>query len=332
MDGVYVLNNPWSVQSMEKHTSYCAMMRLGMPVPDTMLVPPKEYEDRPDLQVTLERYAKLFELKDVGAKVGYPMFMKPYDGGGWVGVSRIDDDEQLQEAYDQSGKFVMHVQKGLIPHDRFVRCVGMGPQTRIVSYDPGAPLHQRYQTDTDLVASGSITEEEAALIRDTTVTINSFFGWDFNSCELIRQDGVWHPFDFANPCPDSQVTSLHVHFPWLVLAKLKWAVYCAATKRPMRMNLDWAPYFAVAKRDIPYREKLTEYAKIARKRLDSVRFEEFCDKHLGRVDEVAKEFFGTDRAREAVRLKVEALFPDHEWDEFTEHFWSCIQSWRENEA
>ena len=29
MDGVYVLNNPWSVQSMEKQTSYCAMMRLG---------------------------------------------------------------------------------------------------------------------------------------------------------------------------------------------------------------------------------------------------------------------------------------------------------------
>ncbi len=147
MDGVYVLNNPWSVQSMEKHTSYCAMMRLGMPVPDTMLVPPKEYEDRPDLQVTLERYAKLFELEDIGARVGYPMFMKPYDGGGWVGVSRIDDDEQLREAYEQSGKFVMHVQKGLIPHDRFVRCVGMGPQTRIVSYDPGAPLHERYQAD-----------------------------------------------------------------------------------------------------------------------------------------------------------------------------------------
>ena len=49
MDGVYVFNNPWSIQSNEKHTSYCAMMRLGMPVPRTMLVPPKEYEDSPDL-------------------------------------------------------------------------------------------------------------------------------------------------------------------------------------------------------------------------------------------------------------------------------------------
>src|SRR5690606_10530226 len=39
MDGLYVLNNPWSLQSMEKHTSYCAMMKLGMPVPETWLIP-----------------------------------------------------------------------------------------------------------------------------------------------------------------------------------------------------------------------------------------------------------------------------------------------------
>jgi hypothetical protein len=29
MDGLYVLNNPWAVQSMEKHTTYCAMMAAG---------------------------------------------------------------------------------------------------------------------------------------------------------------------------------------------------------------------------------------------------------------------------------------------------------------
>ena len=31
MNDLYVFNNPWSVQSNEKHTSYAAMMRLGMP-------------------------------------------------------------------------------------------------------------------------------------------------------------------------------------------------------------------------------------------------------------------------------------------------------------
>src|SRR5262249_5291039 len=44
MDGLYVFNNPWSVQSMEKHTSYCAMMHLGLPIPTTWMVPPKRYE------------------------------------------------------------------------------------------------------------------------------------------------------------------------------------------------------------------------------------------------------------------------------------------------
>ena len=41
MDGLYVFNNPWSVQSNEKQTTYCAMMHLGMPIPDTWLIPPK---------------------------------------------------------------------------------------------------------------------------------------------------------------------------------------------------------------------------------------------------------------------------------------------------
>ena len=68
MDGLYVLNNPWSVQSMEKQTSYCAMIKLGMPVPETVLVPPKSYDDTPDLQATLEKYAKLFDLGAVGSK------------------------------------------------------------------------------------------------------------------------------------------------------------------------------------------------------------------------------------------------------------------------
>ena len=43
MDDLYVFNNPWSIQANEKHTTYCAMMRLGMPIPDTWMVPPKEY-------------------------------------------------------------------------------------------------------------------------------------------------------------------------------------------------------------------------------------------------------------------------------------------------
>ena len=34
----------------------------------------------------------------IGERVGYPLFMKPYDGGGWVGVTKIDDGEALEAA------------------------------------------------------------------------------------------------------------------------------------------------------------------------------------------------------------------------------------------
>lgn len=327
MDGLYVLNNPWAVQSMEKQTSYCAMMHLGMPIPETWLVPPKSYEPLPDLAITLKRYARLFDLGEVGKKLGYPFFMKPYDGGGWKGVSRIDDDTRLRRSYEESGRFVMHLQKAVHPFDSFVRCIGFGPQTRLVRYDPDVPLHDRYTMDTNF-----LSPEEDLLLREQTLTINSFFGWDFNSCESLRKDGTWYPIDFANACPDSQVTSLHMHFPWLVKAKLRWSIFCAVTKRPMRKTLDWDPFYAIAADpDRPYRDKLTAYADIARQRFDVDHFVEFCEKHLGHLDEVAWEWFGTEAAKQAVRAKVAALYPAHEVEPFTELFWKRVQHWRSSD-
>ena len=327
LNNLYVYNNPWSLQSNEKHTTYCAMMRLGLPVPATWLVPPKAYKHSADLQPTLQRYARYFDLGEVGRKIGFPLFMKPYDGGAWVGVSKIDSVEELWRAYEHSGTLIMNVQAGVDPYDHFVRCIGLGPQTRCVNYDPAAPLHNRYLLDTDF-----LPEEDRSVLEDMTLTINSFFGWDFNSCEALRKERTWYPIDFANACPDSQVTSLHMHFPWLIKANIRWSVFCAATKRRMRPNLDWQPFFDIAARDMPYRQRLAAYARVARQRFDADRFWEFCDEHLPHLDEAAHEFFGSAIARDAVHQKVLALFPPHETDEFTELFWGRIQRWRETEG
>ncbi len=320
---LYVFNNPWSLQSMEKQTTYTAMMRLGFPVPETWLVPPKSYVESPDLQPTLKKYAKLFDLGKIGDEIGYPLFMKPYDGGAWVGVTAIKDRAALLEAYNESGTRVMHLQKGVHPHDAFVRCIGLGPQWRFVNYDPAAPLHDRYGMETDFLSN----DDQTTLSRMTMV-INAFFGWDFNSCESLRSNRVWHPIDFANACPDSQVTSLHFHFPWLIKSNLRWSIFCAATERRMNLDLNWSEYFRIADQDRPFEEKLAAYAEIAMQRFNADEFYEFRDKHLGHLDEVALEFFGGDEVHDAVRQKVEALYPKHEVDEFTELFWNRIQDWR----
>ena len=143
---------------------------------------------------------------------------------------------------------------------------------------------------------------------------------------------MWHPIDFANACPDSQVTSLHRHFPWLIKANIRWSVFCAATRRAMRHTLDWQPYFDIARERMPFRERMRAYAALAHQRFDTERFEDFCATHLAHLDELAYEFFGSEQARDAVRQKVVAIFPPHEVESFTELFWNRIQAWREEEG
>jgi len=320
MDDLYVYNNPWSVQSYEKHSSYCAMSALGMPIPKTVMLPQKSYGDLTDLDHTLQSYARLFDLGPIGEDLGYPSFLKPFDGGGWRGVSKVDDLDGLNKAYDESGTDLMHLQEAVHGFDVFVRAVGIGPQVRVMKYDPDQPLHERYRVDQDF-----LDDDARQLVEDTCLTINTFFGWDFNSCEMLRRDGVFYPIDFANPCPDSQVNSIHYHWPWYVVSNLKWAVFNAATQRPMRKTLDFEPYYKIAATDASYREKLSGYAEIARERLAADKFAAFCDKHLAPLEEAAFAWFRSERCEEAIRLKVAALFPEHEVDEFTGRFLSLVR-------
>jgi hypothetical protein len=217
----------------------------------------------------------------------------------------------------------MHLQQGIEGYDRFVRCIGLGPQFLQVSYNPSAALHDRYQIEHQF-----LEDEDRQLLEDMTMTINSFFGWDFNSCEALRRGDTWYPIDFANACPDSQVTSLHYHFPWMIMANIRWAVFCAATRKKMAQNLNWQPYYDILAEDLPYRERLRAYAAVGHERMQTERFQAFCKEHLSQVEEVVWEYFGSPAARDAVAEKVKSLYPPHEVESFTQLFWDRIQLWR----
>ena len=220
--------------------------------------------------------------------------MKPYQGGGWKGVTRIDDVAGFQTAYDASGTEVMNLQAAVLPYDWFVRCI-------VGTAAPKGELRSLRGAPRPLPHGCRLPPaRDASVLEDMTLTINAFFGWDFNSCEALARHGVWHPIDFANACPDSQVTSLHYHFPWLIKANLRWSIFCAATGRKMRRNLDWEPFYAIADRDLGPRERLTEYAGIAHERFETERFRDFCRTRLGHLDALAYEFFGSERMRDAM--------------------------------
>ncbi len=59
---------------------------------------------------TAARYNQPFDLDATAASVGYPMFMKPYDGGAWVGVSKIRNavEENLANNRDMADTLRRH--------------------------------------------------------------------------------------------------------------------------------------------------------------------------------------------------------------------------------
>jgi hypothetical protein len=133
VNGTYLLNSPFTFQSMEKHSAYCAMLRLGLKVPKTVLVPYKNPVDNVRWAYTSAKYNQAFDLDALAEEVGYPLYMKPFDGGGWRGVSRIENPEDLHRSYDASGEMLMHLQ-ATVDYEHFARALSIGPETMVMAH------------------------------------------------------------------------------------------------------------------------------------------------------------------------------------------------------
>jgi hypothetical protein len=331
MDDTYLLNSPFTFQSMEKHAAYCAMMRLGLKVPETVLVPFKNPVDNARYAYTAARYNQPFDLEAIADGLGYPLFMKPYDGGAWVGVSKIRDQDELWEAYNASGERLMHLQKAVEDYDVFTRSLSIGPETMVMKFRPELPMHDRYE-----VAHEFLTADTGAEVVTISRLVNAFFRWEFNSCESLVRGTEVYPIDYANACPDVALTSLHYYFPWAMTALLRWTAFCVVTGRRPRIDLETARYFAVADRsDLSYEEKLAEYRRLSDEYFETERYADFCATRLGHVDEMVYDWVRSPEFDELLLDTVRTTYPPAEHDRFIAHFRGLLDAWvrdRENQA
>jgi hypothetical protein len=327
MDDVYLLNSPFTFQAMEKHAAYCAMMRLGLKVPETVLVPYKNPVDHGKYVYTAARYNRPFDLDAVAESVGYPLFMKPYDGGAWRGVSLVRDRAELHRAYDESGEMLMHLQQAVTGYDVFARSLSIGAETMVMRFDPEQPMHGRYSVDHAFL-SPEAGEEVVSIGR----TVNAFFRWEFNSCETLVRGGDVHPIDYANACPDVALTSLHYYFPWAMKALVRWSVFCTATGRRPRPHVDPDPWFAVADReDLSYGDKVAAYRRMADEHFQTERFRDFCDSRLPHLDEVVLDYVESEEFDRLLVATVVGTFPPHEHEQFVAHFRGLLGLWANDE-
>ncbi|HZC72332.1 MAG TPA: hypothetical protein VE442_16675 [Jatrophihabitans sp.] len=328
VDDVYLLNSPFTFQSIEKHAAYCAMMRLGLHVPDTVLVPYKNPPDNAKFAYTSARYNQPFDLDAIATELGYPLFMKPYDGGAWVGVSRIRNSAELHRAYDESEQRLMHLQKSVEGYEVFARSLSIGAETMVMRFDPDQPMHARYSVSHEFLDAA--TGDEAVTIGRL---VNAFFRWEFNSCETLVKDGVVYPIDYANACPDIAITSLHYYFPWAITALAKWSMFCAATGRRPRYDLDTRRYFDIADRDdLSYQEKLAAYRTLADDYFETEHYADFCASRLRHLDEISLDWFAGSEFDELLVSTVRSTFPRHEHDQFVEHYRGLVGLWVRDEG
>jgi hypothetical protein len=306
MNDVYLLNNPFTFQSMEKHSAYCAGMRLGLKVPETWLIPHRVPPDNPRFLPMAERYSRPFDLDEIARYLGYPLFMKPFDGGMWVGVTRITNPEELHFTYDHSGERLMHLQAAVDGYEIFTRSLSIGPQTKVMRFDPGAHGHYRYVRDRDF-----LTPELESELATISRLVNAFFRWEFNSCETAVKDGQAYPIDYANASPDIALVSLHYYFPWAIESLVAWCIFCAVTERAsLRLEPITRDYFEVGDNaDLTYEQKLERYRKLSNVYFQAEQFEEFRAQVLPQLPELMVDYVESPEFDElvvsSIRLEVD---------------------------
>ncbi len=223
---------------------------------------------------------------------------------------------------------LMHLQ-ATVEYDKFARALSIGAETMVMDFRPDEPMHNRYAVSHDFL-SPSAGHQAVAISR----IVNAFFGWEFNSCEMLVKGDSVHPIDYANACPDVAVTSLHYYFPWAISALVKWSVFSLATGRRTKVDLHTERYFAIADDEsLDYDAKLEAYLALADEHFETAKYHEWCADHLPDFDD-PRPSTGSPAPTSTALLRetVAATYPLHEQEQFLAHFKGLTNLWLSDQS
>jgi hypothetical protein len=224
LNGTAVVNNPFWWSADEKFFNNCLATKIGVAVPKTVLLP--SHETPPDTGPKSFNY------------VGFPAFFKPFAGGGWKNVYRVENADQFFRAYHETGQLVMMLQEEIIFKEYF-RCYSIDCRDiHIMQYDPKQPFHLRYVRNGPPVDPALLQK-----VHDDVLALNQWLGYDFNTVEMAVRDGIPYAIDFCNPAPDADVNSIgEDNFAWIVEAAADMVIRKAQAYTEGGDNLRWGQY------------------------------------------------------------------------------------------
>jgi hypothetical protein len=245
LNGTAVLNNPFWWSADEKFFNNCLATKIGVAVPKTVLLPSNQHP--PDTnERSMRNLGYPLDWEAIFDYVGFPAYFKPFAGGGWKNVYRLENREQFFETYNQTGQLVMMLQEEIIFTEYF-RCYSIDCRdVRIMQYDPRQPFHLRY------VRNGPpVRQELLDKVHEGVLALNRGLGYDFNTVEFAVRDGIPYAIDFCNPAPDADVHSIgEDNFAWVVEAAATMAIRKAQSFIAGRNNLTWGEFVRNSAADI----------------------------------------------------------------------------------
>jgi glutathione synthase/RimK-type ligase-like ATP-grasp enzyme len=235
--GTAVINNPFWWSADEKFFNNALAEQIGVPVPKTALIPSRQHPTG----TTGESFSNLtmpLNWDAIFDYVGFPAYMKPYDGGGWRDVYKLHDKEDFFDKHSGTEQLVMLLQEEII-FDEYFRCYCIGGKhVRIMQYEPRNPHHLRYAVD------GKKPDPKLLkTVEEYTLKLCQYLGYDFNTVEFAVRDGVPIAIDFCNPAPDADIKSVgQENFDWVVETTANYAIERAKAQKPGQDNLTWGEY------------------------------------------------------------------------------------------
>ncbi len=204
LEGTIVINNPFWWSADDKFFNYSLAEKLGVAVPRTVLLPQKDYIEG-IVSESLRNLEFPLDWEGICDYVGFPAFIKPFDGGGWKNVSKVNSLEELWQVYDTTGTLCMTLQAA-VDFDRFVRCYCIGQEeVMIMPYDPSKPYlsGEQYVHNPDYLPA-----ELAERVTNDVRKLCRALGYDINTVEMAIQGDTPYAIDFMNPAPDPQRASV----------------------------------------------------------------------------------------------------------------------------
>ena len=237
LSGTAVINNPFWWSADEKFFNNALTTRLGVPVPKTVLLPSNQHP--PDTnEFSMRNLEYPLDWQGIFEYVGFPAFFKPFAGGGWKNVYKLENSADFFNAYHETGQLVMMLQEAIDFTDYF-RCYSIDRRdVRIMQYDPKQPHHLRYVKNPK-----PVEEKLLKTIEEYVLILNNALGYDFNTVEFAVRDGIPYAIDFCNPAPDADYHSVgDENFEWVVETAANMVIRKAKVHKDGQNNLTWGDF------------------------------------------------------------------------------------------